>query len=61
MKKHRFYTIEEIKGMSEEEVKALNRRAIRNLALVMGIKWSIILGISWLGRKLYEDLNHEEE
>lgn len=58
------YTFDQIQNMSEEEVRALNRklagRAFRNFALVMGIKWGIIFGISWIGKKLYEDIEKKE-
>lgn len=58
------YTWDQIQNMTEDEVRALNRklarRAFRNFALVMGIKWGIIIGISWVGKKLAEDIVKEE-
>lgn len=55
MKQKRYYTIKEIENMSEEEVAALNRRALRNLALFFGFKWGIMFAINRYARKVYKE------
>ena len=51
----RYYTIKEIENMSEEEIAALNRRALRNIAIFFGIKFGIYFFISRWAKKYYQD------
>lgn len=52
------FTFEDIKNMSDEEVRALNRklgiRALKQFALVQALKWTAIIGSIYIAKKLLE-------
>lgn len=53
-----YISVDDIKNMSDEEIRELNRKlgmkALKRFALIMGIKWVLIIGTSYISRKLIE-------
>jgi hypothetical protein len=54
----REFTYKRTKPMTEEEIAIMHRyeakRALRNMLIVLGIKWAIIIGINRWARSLDE-------
>lgn len=52
-------TVEDIMNMTDEEVRALNKKlgkkALSRFLLFMGIKWALIFGATYVSRKLLDE------
>lgn len=51
-------SMEDLKKLDDREVTELNRtlgiKVLKRFALIFGIKWALIIGISYIGKKLAE-------